>query len=71
MNRCPICNKKLGITAIVCRCNNSYCVKHRYAEDHDCKYDYKTEERKSLLHSLTKYKQSMVNNNEKGYGGVC
>ena len=27
-NRCLICNKKLGLCPIICRCNNMYCGLH-------------------------------------------
>lgn len=41
-NRCAECKKKLGITPFECKCKQLYCTKHRYAEDHNCTYDYKT-----------------------------
>ncbi|WAQ97373.1 ZFAN4-like protein [Mya arenaria] len=30
------------------RCGNNFCASHRYAESHDCTFDYKTEGRKLL-----------------------
>ena len=29
-----------------CKCKKLYCSKHRYAEDHNCTYDYQTEYKK-------------------------
>ncbi|XP_052262739.1 AN1-type zinc finger protein 4-like isoform X1 [Dreissena polymorpha] len=47
--RCFLCAKKTGLAcSYVCRCGNNYCASHRYAESHDCTYDYKTEGRKLL-----------------------
>ena len=47
-SRCWNCNKKIGLTGVRCRCGYFFCAAHRYAESHDCDYDYKTNERKKL-----------------------
>lgn len=52
--RCPICKKKLGLTAITCRCGNTYCTGHRHAESHNCTFDYKEEGRNQLSKVITK-----------------
>ena len=50
--RCTFCRKKTGLaTTYVCRCGSSFCATHRYAETHNCNYDYKTEGRKLLEQS--------------------
>eukprot|EP00794_Sanderia_malayensis_P012803 gene12803-14116_t len=47
--RCFLCAKKLGLaTNYQCRCGNTFCATHRYAEAHSCTYDYKSEGRKVL-----------------------
>lgn len=47
--RCFICAKKTGLAcSYTCRCGNNFCAAHRYAESHDCTFDYKTEGRKLL-----------------------
>jgi len=46
--RCEKCSKKLGLTAIRCRCGLKFCSKHRYSDQHDCAFDYKTHGRKEL-----------------------
>lgn len=33
------------------RCGNNFCATHRYAESHECTFDYKTEGRKLLEQS--------------------
>ncbi|CAF2524451.1 unnamed protein product [Rotaria sp. Silwood2] len=42
-NRCtwPSCNKKLGLTGFDCRCGGQFCPIHRYANEHECTFDYK------------------------------
>lgn len=47
--RCFMCGKKTGLaTTYQCRCGNSFCATHRYAEAHSCTYDYKSEGRKII-----------------------
>ena len=42
-NKCPHpeCKKKIKITDFKCKCNKTFCSKHRPPEMHDCDYDYK------------------------------
>ncbi|GFY36244.1 AN1-type zinc finger protein 6 [Trichonephila clavipes] len=40
--KCFVCNKKLGLTAITCRCGGLFCSNHRYDKEHDCSFDYKS-----------------------------
>ncbi|XP_056427523.1 AN1-type zinc finger protein 6-like isoform X2 [Hyla sarda] len=42
-NRCHECRKKVGLTAIECRCGDIFCGIHRYSDRHSCSYDYKAE----------------------------
>lgn len=47
--RCLTCSKKTGIaSSYTCRCGSNFCALHRYAESHNCTFDYKTEGRKLL-----------------------
>tara|TARA_Y100001970_G_scaffold294332_2_gene450857 strand:+ start:3698 stop:4057 length:360 start_codon:yes stop_codon:yes gene_type:complete len=41
--KCNVCKKKLGLIPFKCKCEKMFCSLHRYAEDHQCPYDYKTE----------------------------
>jgi hypothetical protein len=36
----PDCNKKLKMTDVTCRCENTYCAIHRLPENHQCQFDY-------------------------------
>jgi predicted nucleic acid binding AN1-type Zn finger protein len=49
--RCIACNVKLTLVnqAIACRCNNLFCSKHLFPENHQCKFDYKEYGRKILV----------------------
>ncbi|KAG6788418.1 hypothetical protein POTOM_004484 [Populus tomentosa] len=40
-NRCFSCNKKVGLTGFMCKCGGTYCGTHRYAENHECSFDFK------------------------------
>lgn len=46
---CFHCGKKTGLaTSYECRCGHNFCASHRYAETHDCTYDYKSAGRRFL-----------------------
>ncbi|KAG5831773.1 hypothetical protein ANANG_G00307330 [Anguilla anguilla] len=46
---CYLCRKKTGLaSSFQCRCGNSFCASHRYAEAHDCSFDYKSAGRRFL-----------------------
>lgn len=44
----PECKKKLPLTAVACRCGLTFCSTHRYAEAHNCNFDYKTRQQEML-----------------------
>jgi hypothetical protein len=39
--RCKICNRKISLTYIECRCGNMFCGIHRYPVEHNCNFDHK------------------------------
>lgn len=41
-NRCSRCRKRIGLTGFNCRCGNLFCSVHRYSNEHDCPYNYRT-----------------------------
>jgi cytochrome c5 len=50
-NRCFSCNKKIGTTetpGIECKCLYVFCPSHRMPNDHDCPFDFKSQQRKKL-----------------------
>ncbi len=56
MVKCAHCKKKISITLPVFRCKcikkkHQFCIIHRYPEEHNCTYDWKSEESKSELNS--------------------
>lgn len=40
-NRCSKCKVKIGVIGFPCRCGGNFCSVHRYANEHDCSFDYK------------------------------
>ncbi|RWR83806.1 zinc finger protein [Cinnamomum micranthum f. kanehirae] len=40
-NRCNSCRKRVGLTGFKCRCGQTFCSIHRFAEEHGCSFDYK------------------------------
>jgi len=47
-NRCASCLKKVGLLGFPCRCGGTFCSLHRYAEKHDCDFDFKTADREKI-----------------------
>ena len=47
------CKKKLGLTDMACRCESTFCGVHRHSEDHGCTFDYKKENEKQLLKTMS------------------
>ena len=44
-----MCDPDLSLlVGFVCRCGHQFCPLHRYADTHQCTYDYKTSGRKEL-----------------------
>ncbi len=50
--RCYSCHRKIGLTAIRCRCQFYFCGRHRYAEKHGCTYDYSNKAKQDLEKKL-------------------
>lgn len=46
--RCWTCNIKIGLTAVTCRCDYTFCNKHRYAEEHNCQFNFKSVAKRKL-----------------------
>lgn len=46
---CASCNKKLGlINAFTCRCEKTFCSRHRFFDQHNCPFDIKKEAQRRL-----------------------
>lgn len=46
--RCNNCNKKIKIMSFDCKCNGLFCSQCRYADSHNCSFDWKNHERNIL-----------------------
>lgn len=53
-NKCPCCNKKLGLISFTCRCGGNFCAEHRYDTAHNCDYDFKEEQKRKLSLDMPK-----------------
>ncbi|OVA05985.1 zinc finger protein [Macleaya cordata] len=47
-NRCSTCRKRVGLTGFKCKCGTTFCSSHRYPEQHNCTFDFKTVGRESI-----------------------
>lgn len=46
---CAFCNKRLKfISTFTCRCQKSFCIRHRFFDQHNCTFDYKSDARSKL-----------------------
>ncbi len=51
--KCKYCSKKLSLACgIECRCGNTYCSEHRFEDSHNCKFDFKANDKKILEKTL-------------------
>lgn len=58
--RCNACKKRLLLTSLACHCGLKFCEMHRYPEDHECSFDYKTEGRRDLDKKLVRVSHPKV-----------
>ena len=57
-----MCNIKVNITnSITCKCEQLLCYKHRYYNEHNCTFDYKTTEREILAKMNQKIGNDKIN----------
>jgi predicted nucleic acid binding AN1-type Zn finger protein len=60
--RCFVCKKKLPLTAIKCKCNQYFCDKHRYPEEHECTFDFKENSKKKIKENNPKIEFKKLEN---------
>ena len=53
-NRCPVCNKKMGLMPFECKCGKMFCILHKDPESHNCTYDFKGKSKERLGTQLVK-----------------
>ena len=59
-NKCWDCSKKIGIRGFKCRCNYSFCKKHRMPEEHNCGFDFLKESKRKLSDNIVQVIQEKV-----------
>ena len=52
--KCPMCNNRVKLTDIKCKCGKVHCMIHRLPEDHQCEYNI-CEESNNKLKDNTVY----------------
>lgn len=62
------CRKRLKLTDYACKCGTVYCAKHRYAEAHDCEFDYVTDARQKAQEERDRQKKREYYSG--GHGGT-
>ena len=55
---CIDCKTKLMLTDLQCKCGKYFCIKHRFASDHKCEFDYKLNSMNHLKDKLVEVKGS-------------
>ena len=51
--KCRVCNHKLLLSDMACRCGIRHCSAHRLPEDHQCQFDHCAREKTLLNVSVT------------------
>lgn len=52
VNRCEMCNKKIGLCGIKCRCEKIFCGSCITSSVHNCTFNYKEEHQNELKKNL-------------------
>lgn len=52
LSKCWSCKKRVGLLGFKCKCDYTYCSKHRHASDHNCTFDYLTANKEQLAKQL-------------------
>ena len=53
INKCAMCNKKLGLIFVTCKCGKILCPAHKGLSEHSCDFDFKQEQFEKLSISLS------------------
>ena len=61
MTKCKKCKKKCPLIYFSCKCNNIYCLTCLLPENHNCSFDYITENKSKLTNSLEKIENKKIN----------
>lgn len=55
---CEGCKKKLILADIKCKCNKYFCSMHRFADNHNCEFNYRLDGINNLKKNLVEVKGS-------------
>jgi AN1-type zinc finger protein 5/6 len=56
-NRCWSCRRKVGILGFDCRCGYTFCSRHRYAQAHECDFNFRQDHQEKLRAANPNVKQ--------------
>lgn len=62
-SKCSFCAHRLSIvesTVGRCKCDGTFCTKHKTPEKHDCTYDFHTNHKKQMQETLKQVKDPKV-----------
>ena len=59
-SKCPMCNKKLCLTDIICKCGKKFCMLHRQPESHNCTFDIAGEKNSILCQNSIRLECSKI-----------
>ncbi|KAK4365271.1 hypothetical protein RND71_016629 [Anisodus tanguticus] len=68
-NRCLTCRKKVGVVGFKCRCGSTFCGTHRYPEQHDCTFDFKSQGKEEIAKANPVIKADKINRLDGWYVG--
>lgn len=52
--QCAECKKKVGIFGFQCKCENTYCNKHRHSFSHKCTFNWVDHDKEKLKEQVVK-----------------
>ncbi|GAB4855043.1 hypothetical protein Ancab_023628 [Ancistrocladus abbreviatus] len=47
-SHCGACRRRVGLLGFKCKCGTVFCGSHRYPEQHECSFDFKSMEREAI-----------------------
>lgn len=58
--KCALCQKKVGIFGVECKCKLIFCSRHRLPEMHQCSFDFKSKGKDQLMKDLVKIQNNKI-----------
>lgn len=60
-SKCWICKRYVGLLGFRCKCEYTFCAKHRHYEQHNCAFDFKTFSRDILKKENMGFENNKIN----------